>query len=270
MPTTDVQLHLDALHTLLFGEGNPLRLLYVRYADLKEQDVNANVMPAGMFNALVANVRKNGSLESLPLCATRATSPTVVEVVSGHHRVRAALQAGLEHGVVLCYEGLTDAEIRAKQLAHNSIHGASDPEIVREIFSHIEAAESQIEAYIDPELIGAVPDPIVFAPVEIDLMADVRTVVLVFLPTQFRAFDRAMETLKTEPDAVYLGATATFDGFKAAVNRVRAELDVISYPAALVEMARLAVERLDQVRSGESLANSLASVERSTEVIAVE
>src|SRR5438552_334118 len=93
----EIQEQLDALHDIMFGGAHPLRMRYVRYADLREQDINANVMPVGMFNALVANMRKNGALESLPLCATRVATPHLIEIVSGHHRVRAAVQAGIEY-----------------------------------------------------------------------------------------------------------------------------------------------------------------------------
>jgi hypothetical protein len=257
-----VQQQLDALHDVIFGAENRMKLRYVRYADIREQDINANVMPVGMFNALVQNVRKNAALESLPLCATRAETPNRIEVVSGHHRLRAAMAAGLTYGVVLCYDGLTDSEIKAKQLAHNSIQGSSDPEIVREIFARIHDVESQLESYIDPEIIGAVPDPVAFTIVDIDPLADAKTVVLVFLPTQFTAFERSMDLLKSEPDTVYVAHQAAFDGFRDALRRTRTDLDVLSMPTAIVEMARLATERLNQLQQERETAHAVPETER--------
>jgi hypothetical protein len=244
----EVQAKLDELNPIIFGEGARLRLRYVRYAELREQDINANVMPVGMFNALVANVRRNAALESLPLCATREATPNVIEVVSGHHRTRAAVAAGLEYGVVLCYERLTDSEIKAKQLAHNAIQGTSDPDIVKEIFGRIESLDARIESYIDPELVTPPTDPVRFEQVDVDPLADAKTVTLVFLPTIARDFTRAMEVLKAEPDLVYVASREAFDGFREAVNRVRSDLEVLAYPTAVAELTRLAMERLVQLQ----------------------
>jgi hypothetical protein len=244
-----VQRSLDALNPTLFGEGSRLGMAYVRYIEVREQDINANVMPVGMFNALVSNVQKNSALESLPLCATRASTPDVIEVVSGHHRVRAANAAGIEFGVVLLYRGLTDSEIKAKQLAHNAIQGSSDPDIVREIFTRIVDLDARVESYIDPNTIQPPPEPVRFEQIDVDPLADAKQVSLIFLPTQARDFSRAMEQLKTEPDVIYLASREAFDGFRDAVNRVRADLEILAYPTALTEMARLALKGLDVERA---------------------
>jgi hypothetical protein len=242
-----VQTQLDGVNALIFGEGSHISMRYVRVAEIREQDINANVMPVGMFNALVANVRKNRALESLPLCATRVATPDRIEVVSGHHRVRAASTAGIEAIVVLLYTGLSDSEIKAKQLAHNSIQGQSDPDIVREIFSRIVDIDAKVESYIDPDTLQAPTDPVHFEQIDVDPLADAKTVTLVFLPTQARDFQTAMNVFKTDPDVAYLAHREAFDGFRAAVNRVRTDLEILAYPTAITEMARLANERLDQL-----------------------
>jgi hypothetical protein len=254
-----VQAQLDAVNPLIFGAGSRMSLRYVRWQDVREQDINANVMPVGMFNALVANIRKNSALESLPLCATRIETPNKIEVVSGHHRVRAANAAGIEYGVTLLYTGLTDSEIKAKQLAHNSISGQSDPDIVREIFSRIVDVDAKVESYIDPDTLQAPTEPVHFEEIDVDPLADAKTVTLVFLPTQARDFQTAMDVFKTEPDTVYVGARDAFEGFRAAVNRVRTDLEILAYPTAITEMARLAMERMDQL-TAEREARAAAAV----------
>lgn len=244
----EVNALLEKLNPLVFGPQSRLRLKYVRFDEVREQDVNANVMPTGMFNALVANVSKHKALESLPLMATRVETPDVIEVVSGHHRTRAARQAGVEGGVVLLYEGLTDGEIRAKQLAHNSISGTSDPEIVKEIFSQIDDIQAQMESFIDPAAFDNMPEAVKFEMIDIDPLADAKTVTVVFLPTQLRDFGTALELLTSDPDEVYLASREAFDGFKEAVLRTKEELEIVSYPTALAAMARLALERLAQIK----------------------
>ena len=109
------------------GEG--LGLWRVHVDDLHEQALNAQVMPSDMFARLSATIGRDNRLESLPFCAMTdladADEP-YIEIVSGHHRVRSARAAGLFYVHCLVDEtGLTPDQIRAKQLAHNSIAGSS-------------------------------------------------------------------------------------------------------------------------------------------------
>ena len=265
MPVTEnaqveqINAQLDQLNPLLFGSNSRLKLKYVNFDDVREQDINANVMPAGMFNALKSNVQKNAALESIPLCATREETPDRIEIVSGHHRIRAARAAGITSGVVLLYEGLTNSELRAKQLAHNSIAGNSDPEIVREIFSQIDDLGDRMESFIDPDAFASLPQAVKFDMVDVDPLADAKTVTVVFLPTQIRDFQTALDLLTSDPDVVYTANREIFDGFKDAVHKTREQLEIVSYPTALAAMARLAVERLGQIKAEQDrLANNAA------------
>jgi hypothetical protein len=252
---------LEQLNPMIFGADSRLKLKYVNFEDVREQDINANVMPAGMFNALVSNVQKSAQLESVPLCATREETPNVIEVVSGHHRIRAAKQAGVRGGVVLLYEGLTNSEIRAKQLAHNSISGNSDPEIVKEIFGQIEDLSDRLESFIDPNVFNELPKAMKFDMVDVDPLADAKTVTIVFLPTQVKDFQTALDVLTSDPDIVYVAHREAFDAFRDAVHRTREEMEIVSYPTALAAMARLAVERLAQMRAEQDAAESEAREE---------
>lgn len=244
----DINSLLDQVNPLIFGANSKLRLKYVNYSDLKEQDINANVMPPGMFNQLKANVSKHQALESVPLVATREGSPKLMEVVSGHHRTRAARQAGIEGGVILLYEGLNNSELRAKQLSHNSISGTSDPAIVKDIFAQIEGLDTKLEAYIDPEAFKNLPTSITFEEVDIDPLADAKTVTVVFLPTQSTDFQTALDLLSSQPDVVYLEERPAFESFRQAVHKIRDELEILSYPTVFTTMARLAMERLAQLK----------------------
>ena len=71
----------------------------------KEQDINARTMDDDKFNQLVSNIKKRGTLEQLPYCALTNKG---VEVVSGHHRMKAARIAGLDTvEILLDRSGLT-------------------------------------------------------------------------------------------------------------------------------------------------------------------
>src|SRR5439155_18065937 len=82
----------------IFELGNGLELWKVHPSHLREQDVNARSMPRAMFERLSQTIARDKRLESLPLCAK--TEPGL-EIISGHHRVRAATAASISELFVL-------------------------------------------------------------------------------------------------------------------------------------------------------------------------
>lgn len=222
-----------------------MRLMYVGIDDVKEQDLNAQSMPKAMFDQLVNNLKNSGAPESLPLLVKTDKG---LEIVSGHHRIRAMRTAGIENTLAIVYTRLTPSQIRAKQLAHNSIHGTSDPDIVRRIWEQIDDVQARFEAFIDPAQFSDLK-PVSFKPVDVDMVNVAKTVMVVFLPTQKVDFDAVIEAImpKTQVDAVYIAHRAVYDEWKKAFQRVRADMDIVNAPTALAEMARLALERLDQL-----------------------
>ena len=129
--------------------GNGLELWKVHPSSLREQDVNARSMPKAMFERLAQTIARDKRLESLPLCAKTERG---LEIISGHHRVRAATAAGISEMFVLVdVTGLTRSQIAAKQLAHNAIEGQDNEQLLAEIYRQIEDAESKLEAFIDAE-----------------------------------------------------------------------------------------------------------------------
>lgn len=221
-----------------------LRLYYAALADLKEQDVNPQAMPQPMLNQLIENVQSVGALESVPLCVLENGA---IHIISGHHRIRAARAAGVSHTLILLYEGLSLSRVKSKQLAHNTITGQSDPELVQRVWQQITEIESRFEAFVDPRVFDDIPDPVRFRPVDVDIGKIAKTVLVVFLASQKTDFDMAIAAImpKVELDTVYLAERETYEAWKEAFQKVRTELDIVSVPTALAAMARLAVEALD-------------------------
>lgn len=230
------------LSRTIYPEG--MRLEYVSLESLHEQDINPRSMPQRMFDQLIDNVKNSGVLESVPLCAYVNNR---IEIISGHHRVRAARAAGVKNILVLVYDDITHSRLRSKQLAHNTISGTDDPEMVRRVWSEILDVQAQFEAYVDPRVFNAIPEPVKFTPVDVNVQALVKTVMIIFLPTQALDFAQAVDMInpKGEVDRIYLASKDTYDGWKVALSKVREDCDIVSLPTAIAEMARLAVETLD-------------------------
>ena len=113
----------------------------------KEQEKNARVQSAGTFKSLVRNIQKRGALESVPFLSRQGET---FYIISGHHRIRAAIQAKVETIIVLVDPSLrTRSEIVAKQLAHNSIQGRDDPSVLLQLMTEIQDIEALIESAVD-------------------------------------------------------------------------------------------------------------------------
>jgi hypothetical protein len=223
-----------------------LTLRLVAVDELIEQDLNAQSMSKAMFDQLIANMKDAQAAESSVLAVQTAKG---LELISGHHRTRAARAAGIRYVLAYVYTELSRARVHSKQLAHNSISGTSDPELVRRIWERIDDVQARFEAFIDPKLFDSIPPPVSFKPIDVDLVNSAKSILVTFLPTQQMDFDAALERIlpKAEVDAVYIAHRDHYDQWLAALKRVRSELEIVNVPTALVEMARLAVERLDQL-----------------------
>jgi hypothetical protein len=168
--------------------GNGLELWKVHPSALREQDVNARSMPKAMFERLSQTIGRDKRLESLPLCARTEKG---LEIISGHHRTRAATAAGLsELFTLLDVTGLTRSQIAAKQLAHNAIEGQDNEQLLAEIYRQIEDADSKLEAFVDQKLDVEVPRVKIEG---LDVEIDFKTVLLIFLPRVKERLDKAIE-----------------------------------------------------------------------------
>jgi hypothetical protein len=232
-----------------------MRLAYVHIESLREQEVNARSMSKAMFSQLIDNIANSGSLESVPLCAE---IDGVIWIVSGHHRVRAARAAEQTYILVYVASGLTWDQVKAKQLAHNSIEGKDDPELVKQIFEQIQDVQSRFEAFIDAKLFDAAPRPVSFTQVDVDFKKTSRAVLLLFLPIQWADMETALQNIlpSAEFDDALLCGFEEWQPWSDALKRVRQEVNITAIPTAIAVMAQLATERLDQLAEEKAQADA--------------
>jgi|WetSurMetagenome_2_1015567.scaffolds.fasta_scaffold106429_2 hypothetical protein len=237
----EVNKTLAELSQQLFPPG--LELRYVEVDELREQDVNPRSMPQAMMEQLTRNVQEAGTLESVPLCVQAGGA---IQIISGHHRIRAARAAGVKLILVLLYLELAPSRVRAKQLAHNTIAGQDDPELVKRVWSQITDIQARFEAFVDPRIFDDIPKPVRFKPVDVDLQRYAKQVLVLFLSTQASDFQVAVDAImnKLEVDQIYLASAESYEGWKDALQKVRKDLDIVAVPTAIAEMARLALKAL--------------------------
>lgn len=186
--------------------------------DLREQDSNAHVMPPAKFQRLVENVRKRGSLESLPYCV-QPGGEGPIEIVSGHHRVRAAGAAGLTNIPVLVdIAAHTRSEIVAKQLAHNALVGYDDQEMLRELLKQIDNSDDLLTTGLSKEFLPSTEHDamLLFTP---HLGFDWRSITFTFLPHQLENLDKLLDSIQGRQDLVLCALREQFEPFLHAASK---------------------------------------------------
>jgi hypothetical protein len=90
------------------------------------------------FDRLVENVRTDGSLTGAVTCY-QPERKGEIEILSGHHRVLAAIEAGLEEiDIIVVVSALPEARKRAIQLSHNALVGRDDLGVLAEMYAGLD------------------------------------------------------------------------------------------------------------------------------------
>ena len=230
--------------------GNGLKIAKVNIEELREQDLNARSMNSAMFERLTANIKKDNRLESLPFVAETENG---IEIVSGHHRVRACRSAGItEIFVILDDTGFDRNKIRSKQLSHNSIQGEDNMQLVKEIYAMIDDAEEKLAAYIDADM-EEILDKVTTKDVTFDLA--IKTILVNFLSYEEETFQRCAEKLNGMYDSIYLADLKNVEPFMECIKRVGKEYDIRAMNTTFSKMSEIVLQYLgEEPEEGERIA----------------
>lgn len=242
---TGLKATLEQLNQQLRESGLPC-IDVVPPADCIPQDVNARYMDQQMMQNLVANLKRDGRLESVPLVARSIAEPGKYEIISGHHRIEAAKQAGLASVMVMVTEADTQSQVRAKQLSHNAINGRDDEAVLKQLYEQIEELDLKYYSGLQTEI-----DKITLTGMNFRA-GSFREVVLTFVPGDLELMDEAVElvqsqALATSQSAVRLCDMKSFDVFAKALRQVKKVENIKNNGMATARLAELAMERLREL-----------------------
>lgn len=102
---------------------------YVCFRDIEESPLNAQEMNESDFNRLVKNLKRDGVLTSTPLLMIQSGKNKFM-CISGHHRIKAAIKAGIEGSICLISDEVDESTRIRLQLSHNDIHGEPNKDII--------------------------------------------------------------------------------------------------------------------------------------------
>lgn len=211
---------------------NGAKLGTIDVKNVEYLEKNARFMTNEMFNNLVENVKRDGQLTSVPLCWKNGEK---FRVLSGNHRVKAAVKAGLKEILVLYIDKpLTEQEQIAIQLSHNAIEGKDDPVILKDLWDSIEDVGLKFYAGLDDKVLGEL-EKIQLDPLS-EVKLDFRSVTFLFLPDEVErmkiAFENAIDMLG--PKEVVLAAMEDFNRTIEAVTKTKAAFNVHNAATALM------------------------------------
>lgn len=196
-------------------------------------EVNAHFMTKEKFDALVDNVRRDGVLTSVPL--VYACPDTGQEIVlSGNHRTKAAVEAGLaEIPVLVIDQKLSRQQQIAIQLSHNSIFGEDDPATLAMLYEELDDVDWRSYSGLDDKVLDLLDDPTAVPFAEANLTY--QTVQLVFLPPEKEVAEQALFEVKKLHGIsdMWLAALSQYEPTLAALETVRGAYSVGNVATAL-------------------------------------
>ena len=127
----------------------------VEIKDIRTAKINANKMSEADFNRLVCNIQKSG-LSSAITCYKKSDGSFII--ISGHHRFNACVKLSYIKIPVIYAdeEDLTNDEILAIQISHNSLHGTDDKGILKKMFEEINDLDFKEFAHVNIDEIGKI------------------------------------------------------------------------------------------------------------------
>jgi len=103
----------------------------IPFRSILEADINPQQMKDGDFKRLVNSIKKDGVLTSSILVQNIGNGK--YRCISGHHRIKAAIKAGLNEAECIIVKDIDESTRIRLQLQHNDIHGEPDQSLVQEL-----------------------------------------------------------------------------------------------------------------------------------------
>ncbi|OJF13312.1 ParB N-terminal domain-containing protein [Couchioplanes caeruleus] len=213
-------------------------------------EVNARFMRKETFDRLVANVRRDGGLTSVPLVWDDTAGGRRV-VLSGNHRVMAAIEAGVEAvDVMVVDQPLSRARQVALQLSHNAIEGEDDPATLKHLYDELDDVDWRGYSGLDDKQLGLLADLDMEGLSEANL--DFASVQMVFLPQELDAARAALDEARglTQADARWLAAYRDYELTLDALATAHGAHNVGNVATALGIILAVFERHLGELRDG--------------------
>lgn len=220
-------------------------IIKINPRDIKLLKVNARYMKPEEYKKLVANIKKDGQLTSVPFCYYNENNE--IEVLSGNHRIMAAIDAGLnEIEIMICKSKLTKEQALAIQLSHNSICGQDDEELLRMLYGELENLEFKEYSGLTDDFLDYCKE------VEKDFKVPSLTyqaLNLLFLPDEIEEIKQVLISISDLTNSNYiLSDMKDYDEYLETSSTLSKCLNIKNPSTTFLSMIKLAKENIDKLK----------------------
>lgn len=237
---------LDEVGKALFNGSATLRI--VRPCEVVLRATNARYMKKGVFQQLVSNLEADGRLSSVPLC--RELADGRLQVLSGNHRIQAAMRADLEWALVMILLGdIEESAAVAIQLSHNSLAGEDDKQILADLWARVDSIADRLYAGLSSDVVGeleeiklvnfSTPQPLT------------KTVTFAFTTSEADRLEQIIQELEAcqAGREIYLGEIKQFSEFFDVLQRIKGKENIKNASLAMARLVDLAERALREESS---------------------
>lgn len=222
---------------------------------IDEADMNANEMTGEDFAQLCDNIGKSG-LSSVPSCYKKENGRFVM--ISGHHRLRACKKLHYKTiGILYCLESeLSNDEIIAIQLSHNSLHGHDNTSILKKLFEQIQSVDFKQFAHVNIDEIA----PVSTDGISVFALKENFVFTVILYPDSFGNLDELLGDIReqaSKSDALILANEKENERLLLKLQtEIGKQYDIKSPSISFAKLLELASERLTEIKKGNDLVNS--------------
>jgi uncharacterized ParB-like nuclease family protein len=130
------------------GKKISVEIIDVDFRNIDEAEINANEMDQGTMRRLVKNLKRDGVLTSTPLIM-KTDKQDMYICISGHHRIKAAIKAGILHGKCMVIDKVDKSTRIRLQLSHNDINGTSNEEMLAILQAQLNDIDMSLVEVVD-------------------------------------------------------------------------------------------------------------------------
>lgn len=223
------------------------KVIKVNPREIKLLEVNARFMTADEFQKLVENVKRDGCLTQLPFCVYNDNWE--LEVLSGNHRVQAAIEAGLEEiDVQVTEEELTKDQRVAIQLSHNAISGKDDMAILKQLYESIDDVNYKAYSGLDDETLKILDNISTQSMSYSGLQYQVLSIM--FLPSEIEDIKKAMSEIMKEvrKNEALMVRMAEYDKYLDTLNEVSKGTRIKNTAVGFMAMLEIVKNHMEELK----------------------
>lgn len=219
--------------------------------DLTLLELNARYMRHEQYQQLVNNLRRDQALTSTPFVWRNPDTGQRI-VLSGNHRVKASIEAGLnEIHWLQTSDPLPEGQRIGIQLSHNSIVGEDDLSILKTLYEQIEELDWREYAGLDDAILDLLAD--LDTPSLSEANLSFQTLAIVFLPEDLKAAQESVKEaveIASSLDAVWVTKLRQYDKVMGALDLASKSYNVTNVATALGIILQVFANNLTDLEDG--------------------